>query len=189
MRMSIIVALAMSMGLPSAAFAQAQCSSLVSGGACTCAKPFVPDIPVAELSNVAGGVQVTGREGLTPTTSLTQLYVGDRVVIRNGGSASFYFGSSCSGPLAPNTSVSLSAVGSCACIKVEQPRAAIRTAPANATPVAVPPPATSTTTGSSSAAGIATALAAVGVVGGGVAGALFLIGGGGGDDEEPVSAE
>jgi len=201
-RKSVFLALAMALGFSGAAIAQDRCAALVSGGACSCAKPLAAGGVVARLSDVVGGVQITGRQGLASASRATPILVGDSVVVPSSGSAVFDFGAGCSPTLA-NASVVVSAIDSCACARIENADVTATTSrPASLPPhalaqgaIAPPPPAVeaiddtvddSAPLDAPPAGGVSPGVLGAGIMAT-VLGTTILANELGDDDEEPVS--
>ena len=203
-RKSVFLALAVVLGFSGTAIAQDQCAALVSGGSCNCAKPLEASDVVARLSDVAGGVRITGRQGLASASRATPILIGDSVIVPSGGHAVFDFGASCSRTRA-NASVVVTAIGGCACARIENADVNAMSRPASLPPHAlaqgaIPPPSPGVEaidqTMDDSASADTTAPAggglSAGVLGAGVVGTILattIVVNELSDDEEPVSEE
>jgi hypothetical protein len=97
---------------------QATCAAALAQG-CTCAAPITTGGIIAQLTGVQGNVVVSGQANYTPITTPSGLNVGDGIMVGSNGAALVSMGPSClNHALAPNSSASITQIGSCACLTV-----------------------------------------------------------------------
>lgn len=116
-RRAVALSFALSVLTATSSWAQVSCSFLVSSGGCTCAAAI--GAASGLLGGIGGDVKKSGAGGYSPINAETGLTVGDGVLLGDDGKAALSAGPECQPrSLGPQTSVSVSQVGGCACFTV-----------------------------------------------------------------------